>query len=1041
MIKSFAVFLATLTVMIASCFPQLSAQEYVGGLLLENTVYSPALNPYIVVEPIIVPEGITLTIEPGTNLFFMISSSISMEGGILIARGSPDLPIELSAQTNNKWDGINFSVSKTILDESGNYLSGSILDYVSVNMATKGLILSDTSLLFADHLTIINSDYGTYLQSGSTLHLYNSNIDQCSYGMYIKNSGSNIIDNCSVTNCDIGIFFPSNNTSRYNRFTNNNLSYHRNIALFMSIGQSNIQNNLIQGNTVTYNNIGLHIGNGGVNDTGHNLISSNIVQHNDIGIKLSQDADTLRANLVESNVTGILLTKASNNHLVNNIIQDNTDWGLTLTDGSAWNHISTNGIYSNTGGVKVTYKDFKYSVENAFVYNLLFGNLNEAFLFEAGPQQPLSHNSISGTRDSGVFVNHFETDINAQDNWWGTTDTTRIDSLIYDVHDQEIYGEVIYKPMLGSPDTLSPISRPRMVVKRQAGSRILVDWINNTEPDLAGYKAYFGVTGQNGFNGFVDVGADTTIVFDDLLLSDPIAVTAYDNDADGYSDQPEGNESAFSYALAGPYAGDNVRICQGVNFEINSATSLYDQSLQWTTSGDGTFIDPTLLNATYTPGEGDIAAGTVILTLSQAIGSIVLTDEVELGISGIPFVYAGNDTTITRQDDFYTTTANAANYAGISWISSGDGIFTDPNELNTQYIPGISDISSGEVDLILNLQSDCGDLSDTLVLAIIPSYNISGKIHRDGSAVPDGIVVAIKTGIEGSKAVTTENTQPDGSFNFTNLTNGSYYLYALNDPEINPGWLPTYYARSLQWQKAYLLPLDTDVFDIDISLQPVSNQLPPGAGSISGFFNYSGKSGDDDSIYSRPWFPGNFYQSGFNTGIPAANHIVLLMNTDLNRIFYWTLAASDGSFHFDQLPFGSYRLWGEKAGFSNGLSPVITLSPANIEVEGVLLLVTQKSIEFTLPENEVPALTKVILYPNPVSDKVWINPQLVSPDEKVEIYFYGNDGRLVKYVKSVQGLPGGTGEIDVSDLKDGLYLVTFLFGSHPGSSMKLSVIH
>lgn len=86
-------------------------------------------------------------------------------------------------------------------------------------------------------------------------------------------------------------------------------------------------------------------------------------------------------------------------------------------------------------GVKVTYKDFKYSIENAFVYNLLFGNLNEAFLFKAGPQQPLSFNSISGTRDSAVFVNHFETDIQAPLNWWGTSDTTMIDSMIFDHHD------------------------------------------------------------------------------------------------------------------------------------------------------------------------------------------------------------------------------------------------------------------------------------------------------------------------------------------------------------------------------------------------------------------------------------------------------------------------------------------------------------------------------------------------------------------------------------------------------------------------------
>lgn len=155
----------------------------------------------------------------------------------------------------------------------------------------------------------------------------------------------------------------------------------------------------------------------------------------------------------------------------------------------------------------------------------------------------------------------------------------------------------------------------------------------------------------------------------------------------------------------------------------------------------------------------------------------------------------------------------------------------------------------------MHLQSDCGDLSDTLILLIIPSYNISGKIHRDGSAVADGVVVAIKTGTEGPKAVTTENTQADGSFNFTNLTDGSYYLYALNHREINPGRRPSYYARSLQWQTAYLLPLVTDVFDIDISLVPVSIQLPEGMGTISGFFNYSGKSGDDDSIYSRPWFP------------------------------------------------------------------------------------------------------------------------------------------------------------------------------------------
>jgi parallel beta-helix repeat protein len=1041
MIKSAGKFLTTLLIAIGSCFPQLSAQEYVGGLLSENTVFSPALNPYIVVEPIIVPDGVTLTIEPGTILRFMISSSIKTEGGTLIARGLPALPVTLMAQTDKKWDGINFSVSKTIFDEDGNYLSGSILEYISINMTTTGLVLSDSALIFAQHLSITNSDFGVYLQSGSTLQLYNSTIDQCSFGMYIKNSGSNIIDNCSVTNCDIGIFFPSNNISRFNRFTNNNLSYHRNIALFMSIGQSSIQYNLIKGNTVAYNNIGLHIGNGGLNDQGFNVISSNIVQHNDIGIKLSQDKDTLRANLVESNITGVLLTKASSNYLINNIIQDNSEWGLTLTDGSFGNYISTNSFYNNQKGVKVTHKDFKYSTGNTFTLNLLYNNLNESFLFEAGPQQPLTRNSIISTLDSGVFVNHFESDIFAQDNWWGTTDTTRIDSMIYDFHDQESYGEVIYKPMLGSPDPQSPISRPKLVVKRLAGNRILVNWINNTEPDLAGYKVYYGGAGSGGFTGFIDVGADTTCILDNLLLSDPVAVTAYDNDADGYSDQPEGHESAFSYAIAGPYAGEDSTVCQGESFILNAATSLFGQNLQWATSGDGMFSNPALLNSVYSPGQNDILTGTVILTLSQFAEGLVLTDEMELRISGLPFVFAGNDTTITRQNDYSTITANAINYTGIYWITSGDGVFADPNELITEYQPGTNDILTGAVHLILELQSGCGNLSDTLLLGIIPSFNISGKVHRGEVLVPDAVVVAIKAGIAGPKAVSTQNTMPDGTFNFTNLTIGEYYLYALNDPQTYPDWAPTYYAGNYQWQKAYLLPLDTDVYDVDINLMPLSNHLPAGTGSISGFYNYVGKSGDDDSIYNKPWFPDGFYQSGQNAGIPAANHVVLLMNTELNRIFYWALTASDGSFHFDQLPFGSYRLWGEKAGYVNSLSPAITLSQANNGVEGVQLVVTQKHIEITLPSNEIPVKTDIFLYPNPGNDKVWINPQLASPDDAVELCFYTTDGKLVRRYKTSQGLPNGTGLIDISGFRAGLYLVTLSIGNQFHSTMKLSVIH
>lgn len=1040
MVKTFSKVISSIVFTIAVCLSPVAAQEYVGGVLPGNTVFSPSLNPYIVVETLIVPEGITLTIEPGTEIFFMVTTSVSIEGGTLIANGSPEQPILFDAQTDNKWDGLNFFVSRTLFDGQGNYLSGNILRYISIKQTTKAVVLADSAMVMADNINVINGDYGIYLQSGSTLLLTSSVIDQCSYGMYIKNSGNNTISSCRISNCDIGIFFPSTNESSHNLISNNTLSYNRNIALFMSIGQSKIQFNRIYGNTVEYNNIGLHIGNGGIGDLGYNSLVSNIVQYNDIGIKLSQDADTLRANLIESNATGVILAKANNNHILNNIIQNNTQPGLILTDGSSLNTVSGNGIYSNYTGIKVTHKDFKYSINNLFSYNSLSGNLNEAFLFESGPQKPLVFNSIVGNRDTAILVNRFETDLEAPGNWFGTADTTKIDSLIFDYFDNEIYGKVIYKPFLTYPDPQAPISKPRMAIKRLIGNRISVDWLNNPEMDLAGYKVYYGHGPGTLFSDVIDVGPDTLALISGIGLEDPLAVTAYDTEANGNADQFEGHESAYSYAIAGPYTGNDTLICMDAGYLAVNATAPDGQILVWTSSGDGVFTGPSNLTTLYSPGPADILNGLVTLTLSQQMPQFMLTDEIVVSISGVPALYAGNDTIINQHETFFTSSAEAANYTKLLWTTTGDGSFVDSLALLTSYLPGAADITLGYVSLILNLTSFCGNLSDTVRLEIIPSYAVNGKVHRQSQPAGDGIVVAINTVADSHRAISTVYTNSEGEFGFNNLPVGNYFLYAISDPQANHQWIPTYYAEKSFWQTAYRLPLNTDVFDVDINLLRINDALPAGTGSISGFFNYAEKSGDDDSIYMKPWFTDNYYRFGSNPGIPAANHVVLLMNTQLNRIFGWELTSVDGAFYFDQLPFGSYRLWGEKAGYVNSLSPVITLSTANSGVEGVLLSVNHKNIEVTLPGDEIPAKMKGILYPNPARESVWINPAGISPEEPVELNIYTSDGRLVMQIRTEMGMPAGNGQVDISGLKTGLYLVTMISGNNAAVSMKLSVV-
>ncbi|MFH1120841.1 MAG: gliding motility-associated C-terminal domain-containing protein [Bacteroidota bacterium] len=63
-------------------------------------------------------------------------------------------------------------------------------------------------------------------------------------------------------------------------------------------------------------------------------------------------------------------------------------------------------------------------------------------------------------------------------------------------------------------------------------------------------------------------------------------------------------------------AGEDLILCSCNPYTIINATASGYMSLQWTSTGDGSFDDATLLNPTYTFGPSDITLGTVTLTLT-----------------------------------------------------------------------------------------------------------------------------------------------------------------------------------------------------------------------------------------------------------------------------------------------------------------------------------------------------------------------------------------------------------------------------------------
>jgi hypothetical protein len=64
------------------------------------------------------------------------------------------------------------------------------------------------------------------------------------------------------------------------------------------------------------------------------------------------------------------------------------------------------------------------------------------------------------------------------------------------------------------------------------------------------------------------------------------------------------------------FAGNDAEICPGESYELLEATADNYSGLLWETNGDGGFDNDATLNPVYTPGEGDIAAGTVDLCIT-----------------------------------------------------------------------------------------------------------------------------------------------------------------------------------------------------------------------------------------------------------------------------------------------------------------------------------------------------------------------------------------------------------------------------------------
>jgi len=135
-------------------------------------------------------------------------------------------------------------------------------------------------------------------------------------------------------------------------------------------------------------------------------------------------------------------------------------------------------------------------------------------------------------------------------------------------------------------------------------------------------------------------------------------------------------------------AGENAVICSSVSYTLQGVSNT---TVLWATTGDGTFSpSANILNAAYTPGPADIAAGLVKLhiTTTGAGDCEIVSDTMNLVVWPEALANAGMDDEICNTIPYHVTDASAVNYATVLWTENGTGYLVNEHTLTPTYYPG-----------------------------------------------------------------------------------------------------------------------------------------------------------------------------------------------------------------------------------------------------------------------------------------------------------------------------------------------------------------
>lgn len=211
--------------------------------------------------------------------------------------------------------------------------------------------------------------------------------------------------------------------------------------------------------------------------------------------------------------------------------------------------------------------------------------------------------------------------------------------------------------------------------------------------------------------------------------------------ASGINDCGPGDSAIYIIDVIGnpiANAGSSAIICQNTNHTLGGSALNHGTAI-WTTTGDGSFDDPFLLNAKYTPGPDDIENGDVYLILHAfAIDPCIYADADTMlltfrKLANKPQTPIGPTHVIIEPgltSEYHTNSVGYANEYLWHLNPIESGIITGSDTTAMVYW---NDVYSGTLAFInVDAINDCGGVSsDTLTINLSPVALEEVSLHAD----------------------------------------------------------------------------------------------------------------------------------------------------------------------------------------------------------------------------------------------------------------------------------------------------------------------